>query len=364
MPRKSKDGGAFELMAFAAVVLVIAAFFLFKLAVTIAVFGAPLIAFVSYFALFQRERPVIPNPEEYDYDEYRGKVVELLATRAALMQRREELFAEGHEAGIDLTKGSDYQRFRENSGLGRRLNQEIDETKDLINRTEQSIDFVKRAVILTFPRWESEVATWLNRQSLAIAIRQAVLYLVPAFALGLLVPGRLHSLQPVLLVDPSVNLGPLVFAAGAGYIAFLAHWFVAKESLASSFDRTPFEQWSDLRYRWSVDTRYEEFLPGGVQPPHPSGAPLFDEDQAASDQAGDDYQGLKDGSEIAPPWPEVLQVSRDAPIDEIKSAYRKQLKENHPDNVAMLGAAIRAAAEFQSKLINAAYEEARTERQF
>ncbi|QOZ80670.1 hypothetical protein XH83_27705 [Bradyrhizobium sp. CCBAU 53351] len=280
------------------------------------------------------------------------------------MQRREELFAQGHEAGIDLTKGSDYQRFRENSALGRRLNQEIDETKDLIDRAEQSIDFVKRAVIVTFPPWESEVARWVKRQSLAIAIRRAALYVVPAFALGLLVPGRLHWLQSVLLVDPPVNLGPLVLGVGAGYVAFLVHWLIAKESLASSLDRTPFDQWSDLRYRWSVDTGYEEFLPDGAQPPHLEGDSSSDDNDAANGRTGDDYGDREDPTEAVPPWPEVLQVPRDAPIAEIKSAYRKQLKENHPDNVAMLGARIRAAAELQSKLINAAYEEARAERQF
>jgi hypothetical protein len=218
---------------------------------------------------------------------------------------------------------------------------------------------VKSAVTLTFPQWELGVAAWIKRQSLAIAIRHAVLYVVPAFAISLLVPGRLHWLQSALLVDPSVNLGPLVFAAGVGYIAFLPHWLVAKESLAATFDRTPFEQWIDLRYRWAAHTSYEELLPDGAQPPHPSG----DEDKAANDRS-DDFQGEEGPSETTPPWPEVLQVSRSAPITEIKSAYRKQLKENHPDNVAMLGARIKAAAEFQSKLINAAYEEARAERQF
>ncbi|MCK1354644.1 J domain-containing protein [Bradyrhizobium sp. CW7] len=361
MPRKSKDGGAFELVAFAAVVIVVIVYFVFKLAVTIAVFGAPLIAFVSYFALAQNERPAIPKVEEYDNDGSRGKMLDLLSTRASLLQRRQELFAEGHEAGIDLTKGSDYQRFRENSGLGRRLNLEIDDTKSLIDRTEQSIDFVKRAVVLTFPCWELEVAAWIKRQSLAIAIKQAVLYVVPAFALGLLVPGRLHWLQSITLVDSSVNLGPLVFAVGAGYIAFVTHWFVAKDSLASTFEREPFEQWSDLRYRWSVDTHYDEFIPDGAQP-HPSGDSFFDEDRAATDRAEDDHH--EDPSEATPSWPEVLQVSRDAPIAEIKSAYRKQLKENHPDNVATLGSRIRAAAESQSKLINCAYEEARAERHF
>jgi DnaJ domain len=364
MPRKSKDGGAFELMAFAAVVVVVVSIFLFKIVVTIAVFGAPLIAVVLYFAFVQRERPIIPNVEEYDNDEFSAKVLDLLSARAVLMHRRDELFAEGNEAGIGLTKGSDYQRFRENSGLGRRLNQEIDATKSLIDQAEQSIDFVKRAVILTFPNWEWEVAAWVKRQSLAIAIKRAVLYVVPAFVLGLLVPDRLHWLQSVLLIDPSVNLGPLVFAVGAGYIAFVAHWFVAKASLASTFERAPFEQWSDLRYRWSVDTGYEEFLPDGVQAPHPSDDSIFSEDKAANDYADGDFQDEGDPNEATPPWPDVLQVARDAPIGEIKSAYRKQLKENHPDNVAMLGAMIRAAAESQSKLINAAYEEARIERQF
>jgi DnaJ-domain-containing protein 1 len=52
---------------------------------------------------------------------------------------------------------------------------------------------------------------------------------------------------------------------------------------------------------------------------------------------------------------EVLSISPDATIDEIKSAYKKLMMEYHPDKVAGLGAEIKEVAERKTKEINAAY---------
>ncbi len=51
----------------------------------------------------------------------------------------------------------------------------------------------------------------------------------------------------------------------------------------------------------------------------------------------------------------VLQVSRTATEQEIKTAYRRRIKEYHPDRVAALGVHLRALAEEESKRINHAY---------
>jgi hypothetical protein len=370
MSKKNKDGGVLDLIAIAAVALVVAAFFLFKLAATIAVIGAPIIAFVAYFLCAQHVRPVIPNAREYDGGEFHDKVVGLLRKRAALLQKSDDLFSEGHQNGIDLTKGSDYQRFRENSALGRRLNQQIDETKRLKDRSEQSIDFVKRAVMLTFPQWEVGVSTWVKYQSVAIGVKRAVLYVVPAFLLSLIVPGSFHSLQSILLVNTSVNIGPLVFSVGVTYIAFIGHCYAARSALASTLDSTSFEEWNELRYRWSVDTNYDAFLPEGIESDQiDNDAADTDEGIGGEDDDGreedyDEYLEDEDPDEVTLQWYEILQIGPAASIAEIKAAYHKQLKENHPDNVATMGAKIREVAESQSKLINAAYAEARAERHF
>lgn len=59
----------------------------------------------------------------------------------------------------------------------------------------------------------------------------------------------------------------------------------------------------------------------------------------------------------APPSPyEVLGVARSATDEEIKAAWRQQMKENHPDRVAHLSKALQAFALAQTLAIQKAYE--------
>ncbi|MDP1984156.1 MAG: J domain-containing protein [Sulfuritalea sp.] len=57
-------------------------------------------------------------------------------------------------------------------------------------------------------------------------------------------------------------------------------------------------------------------------------------------------------------WNEILHVSRDAPLDEIRQAYKTLIGQYHPDKVASLGEELRALAEHKSKEITQAYREA------
>jgi DnaJ-class molecular chaperone len=56
-------------------------------------------------------------------------------------------------------------------------------------------------------------------------------------------------------------------------------------------------------------------------------------------------------------WYEILGVTSNATYDEIKTAYREQIKLYHPDRVAALGPKLRELAEQETKALNAAYEE-------
>ncbi len=58
----------------------------------------------------------------------------------------------------------------------------------------------------------------------------------------------------------------------------------------------------------------------------------------------------------------ILGVDRNTPDDEIKKAYRKMAKENHPDKVSYLGEDVRKAAEEKFQKINHAYEAIKKEK--
>ena len=58
------------------------------------------------------------------------------------------------------------------------------------------------------------------------------------------------------------------------------------------------------------------------------------------------------------PWFEVLNLAPDATREQIVDAYRRLIRECHPDRVANLGQEFRDLAERRSSEINVAYAEA------
>jgi len=58
----------------------------------------------------------------------------------------------------------------------------------------------------------------------------------------------------------------------------------------------------------------------------------------------------------------VLEISRNATDDEVKSAYRRMAMKNHPDKVATLGPEVQKAAEEKFRKIQEAYETIKRER--
>ena len=58
-------------------------------------------------------------------------------------------------------------------------------------------------------------------------------------------------------------------------------------------------------------------------------------------------------------WFEVLGVQESASLDEIATAYKKKIRQYHPDKVESLGPELKKLAELKSKEINAAYNMAK-----
>lgn len=62
------------------------------------------------------------------------------------------------------------------------------------------------------------------------------------------------------------------------------------------------------------------------------------------------------------PWFEVLEVAPDAPLDEIRTAFKRQMRLYHPDKVSGLGVELQELATRKTQEINAAWNRAQAER--
>lgn len=62
------------------------------------------------------------------------------------------------------------------------------------------------------------------------------------------------------------------------------------------------------------------------------------------------------------PWFEVLEVEPDAPLDAIRTAFKRQMKLYHPDKVSGLGVELQELATRKTQEINAAWNRAQAER--
>lgn len=69
-------------------------------------------------------------------------------------------------------------------------------------------------------------------------------------------------------------------------------------------------------------------------------------------------QTSRDDTQGHQSWHDILKVSPSASLDEIRAAYKAQIRQYHPDTVSTLGEELKELAEKKSKAINAAYQEA------
>lgn len=83
-------------------------------------------------------------------------------------------------------------------------------------------------------------------------------------------------------------------------------------------------------------------------------------DQIHIDEADEDIAHSADATEIGADraWFTVLGLSSTATIEEVKEAYKRLVKQNHPDRVYGMSPALRELAETETKRLNAAFRQA------
>ena len=82
-------------------------------------------------------------------------------------------------------------------------------------------------------------------------------------------------------------------------------------------------------------------------------------EQRRADREQEPYQkSPQDDNNVSSPWHEMLNVSPNASVDEIRKSYKILMHQYHPDKVASLGDELKALAERKSKELTTAYRKA------
>jgi DnaJ-domain-containing protein 1 len=68
--------------------------------------------------------------------------------------------------------------------------------------------------------------------------------------------------------------------------------------------------------------------------------------------------GGASNDEQPPPWWQVLEIPKQATVEDVKSAYRAKIKQFHPDTIVGLAKEFQELAERKTKEINRAYRQA------
>jgi DnaJ-class molecular chaperone len=108
------------------------------------------------------------------------------------------------------------------------------------------------------------------------------------------------------------------------------------------------------------EARYASLFDSNAQPNDLSD---LNEDDQPEQEDREYVNELANEDRVKDPY-EVLKVSADAPVAEIKNAYREAIKRCHPDTVADRSDLIKEAAGYEARLLNEAYDTIRKQRGF
>ncbi|NKW11203.1 hypothetical protein HGG76_27680 [Ochrobactrum tritici] len=84
-------------------------------------------------------------------------------------------YNKGKDAGISLTKASDYKQFDGRSRLGRNLNNEINRLDALIGDLELRMSFIAMSLLEKIPDIYQDFYMWRKYASFIRAVKQSVL---------------------------------------------------------------------------------------------------------------------------------------------------------------------------------------------
>lgn len=244
----------------------------------------------------------------------------------------------GEREGIRYLHRED--RFEMRSRRGQELNRELEWARSMLSDVQEQIGVAREPDGLRLLIWANALGTWYRRRAFLFALIVALLTCV-----GVSIVWETYSYvnqhQPVqaLIWNPAPVLirGGVVFGAQLGWLSgFLALSLLLRYYLRVAAGKSNGQY---LEEAYSSVNDYEEAEDGSGATPD-------------------------SGTQAIPDPYEILSVSREASIEELKNAYRDAIKRCHPDTVAGRSKIIRDAAEAEAQQINSAYEMIRNERGF
>ena len=181
------------------------------------------------------------------------------------------------------------------------------------------------------------------RRTILLAAIASVKFYAVGFCVGVIASPLLGELISQIMIGhwPAWLASGAFVASVCAIGAFTLVRTAKRDELAAALDDDKNRKWLALIQFWNPDddTALQQYA-----------AAVFDVKTERIPQTG-----LETASDE---WEDVLGVTADAPIEEIKAAWKTRMKEYHPDRVQTLGPKLRELAESESKRLNDAYEAA------
>lgn len=317
--------------------------------VFIASFFAAIIAIIAAFVMAQyisAEPPRLPEWEDFDDQAETKLFSKIYEDLKSLGEQIEVQYNRGKQAGISLTKASDYKQFDARSRLGRDLNNEINRLDALVDMLELRMSTVGISLFEKIPDIYQDFYKWQKYASFILAVKQSVfpaLLISSALTKFVYKPGGAISDFFEKATSYTGLHGPIsIFPPLFGLSFFLigaVNYIRAKEKFLNDYNLIEnVQRWIATREKWSS------------APNHPDFQRIDGENDYISEPEND--------------WRSILRVTKTASINEVKTSYRNLMKKHHPDLAGNLDEYTREEADELAQKINAAYADAKRELDF
>ena len=265
--------------------------------------------------------------------------------------KRDQFYETGRRAGRQTTLGSGATRFDSRSQGSRSLNESLDAADGVIGSIEFIIKNAVEETSSAINEYQTSFARWVRRRA---AARACIAALVTGSVVAYVAQSQTDDVSDFAGLfwcpAPIHHEAAIWFFLSATPTFLLFYAFRGRRLIRRSNI-----QLGSLSAKWSTNSIEDYIEP--LDAPTETLREDFSQSEASHEDSASPIAESAD-------WDAVLGVSSDASPDTIRDAYRKAMKDYHPDRVAGLGEKLRVVAEEETKRYNAAYQEARAARGF